>query len=254
MSSFAIKITACLCMLCDHIGWCMQYYRVGDFGSAEILRIIGRLAFPLFAFFIAEGYRRTHNAVLYILRMLIMAFLTEIPFDLCFGKSVSFYNHTNVLFTFSFALIALCFVDMAIHAKRKELRILALVPIVVSCYLSYKSGTDYSYYGVLLIFAFYFVPTKGLKSKLTLVPILLLFGLRFAIRDAITSAHVSDWAVTQVFSSLSLIPIFLYNGKKGYSPKNKFAKKAVQYAFYLFYPVHMIALYYIFTRFFLNVI
>ncbi len=254
MSSFAIKITACVCMLCDHIGWCMQHYRVGDSDSAEILRIIGRLAFPLFAFFIAEGYRRTHNAVLYILRMLIMAFLTEIPFDLCFGKAISFYHHTNVLFTFSFALIALCFIDMAVHAKRKELRILALFPILAACYLAYRLGTDYSYYGVLLIFAFYFVKAGKPKSKLTLIPILLLFGFRFVIRDAITSGQISDWAVTQIFSSFSLIPIFLYNGKKGYSPKNKFAKKLVQYAFYLFYPVHMIALYYIFTKFLLNVI
>ena len=55
-------------------------------------------------------------------------------------------------------------------------------------------------------------------------------------------AALTEWQLTQLFGLLSLVFIFLYNGKKGRTPKSKAGAKAVQLGFYLFYPAHMLLL------------
>ncbi|MFN2363319.1 MAG: TraX family protein, partial [Halarsenatibacteraceae bacterium] len=78
MSSFQIKMVAITTMLIDHIGSII-------FPEYIILRVIGRLAFPLFAFLITEGYRHTSNINRYLVRLSIFALISQYPFWLAFG-------------------------------------------------------------------------------------------------------------------------------------------------------------------------
>lgn len=97
ISSFTLHIMAMAFMLCDHL-WATLL-------SLDFLSNIGRLAFPIFAFLCAEGFRRTGDRKRYMLRMLIFALISEIPFNFFYGGAAIYPFHQNVLFTF---LLALC--------------------------------------------------------------------------------------------------------------------------------------------------
>ena len=249
MSSNILKLIACVAMLCDHMGYTMQYYHVGSYDAAELLRLIGRIAFPIFAFLIAEGFKKTHNVLLYAIRLIIAGFISEIPFDLCFHDSLKYSSSfNNVMFSLSTALLALIFADMCIKSSKKELRILFVVPVLAACYMAKTLSMDYGYWGIILIFLFYLVDSDSVKKKLMLVPVVLLFAARHVITTSLPGGTPGEWAKLQLLSLFSLIPILLYNGKKGRSSASGVTKKIRQYAFYLFYPAHMLALYFIFSN------
>ena len=100
ISSFTLHILAMALMLCDHL-WATL------FPAQEWLTCIGRIAFPIFAFMIAEGYFHTSNVKKYIARLLIFAIVSEVPFDLLYGSTVIYPFHQNVLWTFLIALLAI---------------------------------------------------------------------------------------------------------------------------------------------------
>lgn len=249
MSSFVLKIIACATMLLDHIGYSMQYYGLGDRALAMLFRTIGRVAFPIFAYLIVKGFKKTHNIVLYTLRVIIAGLISEVPYDLCFHKSVRYDTSQNVMFTFAIALIMLVFVDMCVKATRKEVRFFCIFPIAGAYYIADNLFVDYSGYGILLVALLYFADGENLKDRLRTVPVILLFAARYILEDAVRGYGISAWHKTQLCSALALVPILLYSGKKGYAPKGKVGKKVQQYAFYLFYPVHIFALYLIFSNF-----
>ena len=104
ISSSGLHILAMGLMLCDHL-WAML------FPAKEWLTCIGRMAFPIFAFMIVEGYLRTHDLRRYLLRMLVWALLSEIPFDLMYGGSIYYPYHQNVLWTFLLSLLLIMFIE-----------------------------------------------------------------------------------------------------------------------------------------------
>lgn len=246
MSSHAIRLFACITMLCDHVGYCMQVYRIGDFELASILRIIGRLAMPLFAFLIAEGFKKTHNVFLYMLRMLLAALVSEIPFNLMSSGRIYDRSSQNVMFTLLLGLLALYMVDLARKSKSKHLKIYAFIPILFFCYLAGHFSVDYNFYGVLLILLFYFLDTSSVETRIWFLPALALFASRYIILAYWNGAPVRDWDVTQLYELFCIVPILLYSGKKGYTPKSRAGRFMQKTGFYLFYPAHMAALYFIF--------
>ena len=98
LNSLTLKLLAMALMLCDHLwatvlpGWMW-------------LTDIGRIAFPIFAFQVAEGFQRTHDRKKYLLRMLVFALISEIPFNYLYYSSPVFPFHQNVMFTFFIALL-----------------------------------------------------------------------------------------------------------------------------------------------------
>jgi hypothetical protein len=94
MNSAQLKILACLCMLIDHIGAVL-------YPDMRILRIIGRLAFPIFVFLIAEGYRRTKDLSDYMGRLMVFALISQLAFNAAFLGSATKPDslNLNVLFT-----------------------------------------------------------------------------------------------------------------------------------------------------------
>lgn len=246
MNAGILKLIACITMLLDHIGYLMMSYGIGDYDTANYFRLIGRIAFPIFAFLIAEGFKHTKNVVFYTGRLLIAGIISEIPYNLCFHKSYSYPSSLNVMFTLAVALMALIFADMCLKSSKKELRFLFVIPVFSACYFADRLGFDYGYWGIILIFLFYLIDTDSVQKKLLLLPVILLFAARHVITNFIYGNVITNWNKQQLFAVLAFLPLVLYNGKTGFS-KSKSARKVKQYLFYLFYPVHMLILYFVFT-------
>lgn len=210
MSSFCLKILAAIIMLIDHIGLCL-------FPNVILLRIIGRLSFPIFAFQVTIGYQKTSNKLKYIFRMLIFALVSQIPFMIFrMVSDISIYS-ANIGFTFLIALICLYFIDLS---KEKKNYLLGLV-VIPLLFLSYFINCDYTFYGVLLvIFLYLFNPKKNFFVSAISIFILTL-----------VCVLIGEVSTIQLYSILALLPIALYNGKKGTNSK---------YFFYIFYPLHLL--------------
>lgn len=241
MSALVLKIIACVAMLLDHIGF---------FWNIDPLRIIGRLAFPIFVYMIYNGYRHTSNKGKYALRLAIFAVGTQIPFNL-FVYGQLFYNNGNVFFTLLAALLCLWSVDAM--KDRKVLRWFCLLPTAAVCLLYYKGimVSDYGAVGVIMILVFYFCDRPGVLWRvLTVIGFYCaiyygeLLKIFLSIIRSTPLPALSAWRQTQAYAGFALPLIFAYNGEKG-SIGGRTGGKALQYGFYLFYPLHMVVLYFI---------
>lgn len=225
-----LKLIAMVCMLLDHM-WATVI--PGNFW----MTCVGRIAFPIFAFQVAEGYAHTRNFKRYLLRMLLFALISELPFNLMAGGWWIEPFHQNVMFTFCLALLLLRVIDKAM-AKHW---LLGWTAVIVGAAVGYVVGTltcvDYGGCGILMVLAFWLfrkVPFGWLAQLAAMLYInfemiggmyleLSLFGRTVMFPD-------------QGFAVLAMIPIWLYSGEKGTK------SKAFQYAVYAFYPIHMLAL------------
>ncbi|GKX31264.1 conjugal transfer protein TraX [Vallitalea longa] len=211
MSSTNLKILACITMLIDHLGAVF-------FQEYDIFRIIGRLAFPIFAFLIAEGFFHTHNIKKYLIRLAVSAIISEIPFNLAFnGNIFELGSGLNIFFTLFLGLLSIYIYD---NYKRNGLYFVFLIGIIAELL-----NTDYGILGVIIIFSFYYYNRKFNKQALSYIVItLLLVVVDFASYQIIN---------LQIFSILALIALYFYNNKKGVNLK---------YLFYIFYPGHLLIL------------
>lgn len=239
MTANKLKIIACLSMLIDHVG-------VVLFPQVIVFRYIGRLAMPIFAFFIAEGCAHTRSKLKYFIKIFVLAVICQAIFlaeQLYYGYVYDY--RLNILFTFSLSIIICSLFVLAkesfIKAKIKN-AILYSIAFIVSCVFSVLACTystkitgvnltfDYDIAGIFLpLFAVIF---KNRFLKLGCFTIgLILFNLLLSQNFSYT------W-----FSLLALPLIAFYNGKYG--------TKKLKYLFYLFYPVHFGLIYLIQILFF----
>ena len=226
-----LRVIAVLLMLSDHI-WA-TYMSFGDW-----MTHIGRMAFPIFAFQIAEGFVHTKNFKKYALRLLGFALITELPFNLFYSSRWFNPYHQNVLFTLLLGLMAIKVIDnLKKNHKAKDIALSALwlLLIVVGSVIGF---VDYGLNGVLMVVIFYIFrdfPFAWLGQLIGMVCINVIFFEGQVVPTEIFGATVE--IPTQAYAVFALIPIWLYGGRKGVS------NKVLQYGFYAFYPVHMIILY-----------
>lgn len=219
MSSFALHIWAMLLMLCDHL----QLTLLPDL---PILRCVGRLAFPLFAFMAVEGYLHTRSLKKYLLRLLMLAVISEVPFDLLVSGSVFDPMHQNVIWTI---ILGLCCIRAFENISAGRKMMLSAVVIIASLAAAIIARADYSSAGVLTLLAFYAFRGNTVRCRLmqllslAFINLVLLGGIEFAFPY-------------QALAVLSLPIIWLYDGSQG--PHNGFIKAAN----YLFYPAHILIL------------
>lgn len=219
MSSFALHIWAMLLMLCDHL----QLTLLPDL---PILRCVGRLAFPLFAFMAVEGYLHTRSLKKYLLRLLMLAVISEIPFDLLVSGSVFDPMHQNVIWTI---ILGLCCIRAFENISADLKKMLSAVVIIASLAAAIIARVDYSSAGVLTLLAFY--AFRGNTVRCRLMQLLSLAFINLVLLGGIGFAFPY-----QALAVLSLPIIWLYDGSQG--PHNGFIKTAN----YLFYPAHMLIL------------
>lgn len=233
ISSAGLHVLAMGFMLCDHL-WAML------FPAQEWLTCVGRLAFPIFAFLIAEGFRRTRNLRRYLLRLLFWAIVTEIPFNLMYSGGVIYPYHQNVLWTFLLSLVLIA----GIEKCRASFRPVWAAPMsaglaVLGFVLGFAVMIDYYGVGVLTVLTFYFFRERNWKSRLGqfvclyILNIELMGGLSYTFQLFGLELEIAQ----QGFALLALIPIWLYQGRQGLH------NKAFRYFCYAFYPVHMLLLF-----------
>jgi len=214
MSTFALKLIAITSMLIDHVA---AVFIPANSWPYLICRLIGRLAFPIYAFLIVEGFYHTRNIKKYLLRLGIFALISEVPFDLAFYNKWFYGKHQNIFFTLFLGLLTIYLINMAENKYKEKMLVVNLVNTAItlaSCFLAVLLKTDYKFTGILLIVAFYLFRGNKLMSAITMV--------------------ILSGNIIQAFSALSIIPISFYNGKKG---------RNIKYLFYVFYPAHLIILY-----------
>ena len=232
ISSMTLHILAMVFMLCDHL-WATVV------PGNDWLTDIGRIAFPIFAFMIVEGYFHTRSLKKYVGRLLVFAFISEIPFNLVMGSSLFYPLHQNVLWTF---LIAVFLVWLNELAKKKDKLWLRIITCIGTLCLAFVLGlvafVDYHYAGVLTVLVFYFFRGRkwwhfvGQLVCLYYLNVEVLSGFYYEIEVFGQTVNV----VRQAFALLALLPIWLYRGKQG--PYNK----VIKYVYYGFYPVHLLVL------------
>lgn len=196
---------------------------------------LGRLAFPIFAFQIVEGYFHTHHFRRYCGRLLLFALLSEIPFDLMTAGVWFAPGHQNVMFTLLLGLVCV----HAIHEYGQTSEAseqLKNFGIIAGCFLlSLFANTDYSVLGVMTVVLFDLL--RDAPKLWQLSAMIFLHGIAFG--GAPSEVHLFGIPLglpIQSFAVLALLPIWLYNGDKG--PGGKL----FQWLGYCFYPLHMLLL------------
>lgn len=234
LTSNMLRGLACIFMLSDHL-WATLV------PGNMWMTYLGRLAFPIFAFQITEGYRHTSDFRKYAQRLLIFGLISEIPFNLMYAGSVIFPFHQNVMFTLLLGLLSIRSIDTVCeiiksHGAAKSL--IKPVLIVAGCLLGATVGfVDYGFWGVMIMIAFHIF--RGFRGAWIFQLAAMIYINCKAFQGMFIPVEVFGQTIefaTQGFAILALIPIWLYSGRKGKS------SKALQYGFYAFYPVHMLIL------------
>lgn len=260
MDTFKLKILAISAMLIDHIG-IVLVLPTGNYWLYFACRAVGRLAFPVFAFLIVEGFYHTRDVRRYLKRLLLFALISEIPFDL--GLYRYHFNadaisdmkllfqdpassnavfqrlmlHQNVFFTLFLGLLLIYLfhlVDQK-YAKNDFMSVAISNMIdafitVAFCVIAFFFKSDYDIAGILIIAAFYLF--RGSKALITISLLILSGSLLCYFNSFSSSGNLLD--IVGILAVLAVIPISLYNGKKG---------KNIKYFFYAFYPVHLFLLF-----------
>lgn len=240
MTSFALKIIAMITMFCDHLGSAI-------YKSISPFNYIGRIAFPIFAFQISEGFSHTKDLKKYLLRLMIFAIISQIPYILF----LSMYSSTvqlNIFFTLAFGLIAIWLhsyihknisskIDNRIEqpvAKFLLKFIVEFIPVIALCIIGELSKVDYGWWGILLVFMFYYFKQNKLAMNISFIVMCVIFYGIDIIKYGFNTVYIWLFA----FNILPILFINLYNGKQG---------KKIKYLLYIFYPLHLLILYLLFT-------
>lgn len=214
MNIFVIKIIACVTMFLDHI----------KYANPEFVNYVtvymGRIAFPLFAFMITEGYVHTKDLNKYRKRIFLFAIISQIPFVL-FRTLTGDWLALNILFGFSLGLIAISLYD------KMENKYLALFIGVFIILIAEPLCIEYGWYAVAMVMVLYIFKKNKIWMSLMYIGIVLLY---FFTKGLLNSSGL-DFIICTL---ISLPIILMYNGKKGIELK---------WFFYWFYPVHLIIVY-----------
>ncbi len=228
----ALKIIAAIFMLVDHVGFLL-------FPQYKILRILGRISLPLFAFMLAEGCKYTKNKLKHFLLLFGVAALCQIVYYIYDDGNLKM----SILVTFSLAVLciyALQYFKKCLFSEEKiYIKIISGILFIATIATTYifclNFDVDYGFWGCMLpVFVSFFdfkdvdVPDKLKVLDNHYVKLaLLIIGLAFLPLS-------TGMGKIQYYAYLAIIPLLLYNGQKG--------KLKLKYFFYIFYPLHLVIL------------
>ncbi len=255
VSAAWLKYFACFFMVIDHSDAIFHF--LGGVAQPDTLlfylpRMFGRMVFPIFAWFVAEGCQRTRSLPNYAKRLFLFAIVAQLPFTL----ALNIWGG-SVIVTFFLAVAAISFYESAREWVPAPLAALLVLPMAV---LAQLCGSDYGWCGVVIVFLLYLCRTKrkrlftlaGCMLALYLVipvlsvyfPLFLYFlqGADPALLWNSVIEGLSLWfpfylpyyLLQTAFSLLPIVLFSLYRGQRG---------KGSKYFFYIFYPAHLLILY-----------
>lgn len=211
-----LKLIAAFTMLLDHAGILL-------FPRVQILRVLGRLAYPIYAYMIAEGCRYTRNKLRYFLMVFGLGAACQLVYYFFSGDT-----YLNILLTFSFSILLIYALQASQRAKTWQKQALWSILFCAGFLLVYGLNEiltiDYGFWGIMTpVLASLFLEKAKTGSKL---PVLMLaVGLLFLTADIGGIQH---------YALLAIPLLLLYSGKRG--------KANLKYFFYIFYPVHLAVL------------
>lgn len=256
LASFHLKIIAMITMLFDHIGAYLVPIKSPFYYP---MRVIGRIAMPLYAFFIVEGMRYSHNKLKYLLQLFIMGIIVDI------GEIIFLKKYSGSIFdTFVISGLIIYF----LMKKEIYLKVFALIPFaigILSGFSFFPIRLEYGPYGMLTVLIIYLgyalidfygkltctqydIDYQAYKKSGTftfyyvLCAALLLIGFNALCvifqkyLYLYFDASSVDYGI-QSFIVFALLLLILYNGKRGYN------HPLFKWGCYAFYPVHLIILY-----------
>lgn len=240
MSAYILKLIAIITMTIDH----SSYLIYG--ANLSWMNYIGRIAFPIFAFQISEGYTHTKNLKKYFARLILFALISEIPYA---WFSYMFFSgiKLNIIFTLIVGLFAIYIYDLLVQKgkkqKKESVSSYKLLGVMIAIFLAFLAdgiGLDYGFYGVFLIFTFYALHNNTILRNLGVI---ILTSIYYLPTLMVTNFSLSI-IILALFTLIPLIFINMYKGEKG---------KNFKLLFYIFYPMHLFVLCLIFyiLRFFL---
>ena len=218
-SGAQLKYIAFLSMLADHVNKALIYPFLSGEGIlqriSDAFDILGRIAFPLFAFFLVEGFFKTGNRKKYLASLLIFGIISEIPFDMALSGVFFEPNSNNIMFTLALMLITIWTIDILKEKMQNMSKYtwypVSFVIVGIMCIISMVTGLDYEYHAIMIGYFFYIFYDKSV----------------FAIFLGYLAIFKEVWSL------LGFSLILTYNGKRG--KQNKLFN-------YCFYPGHLLIL------------
>ena len=206
-----LKWIAIITMTVDHVG-------VIFYPEFTVLRFIGRLSFPLFAYLLILGMENTRNIRNYFARLFIFALISQVPFFLALGFEP--FGYLNIFFTLSSGLLFIYFF--------KKSSVFVFVPVFASLVLPF----DYGIYGIAMIGCMYILKEN---TKFGVVSLVLLNTL-----------FLVPWSIQ--FLSISAIPLILLHKNGSLNITRETTEEFTiplwrKYFFYVYYPLHLALLY-----------
>ena len=239
MNAFHLKVIALTTMIIDHLG--AVFPEIFGFG----FRVVGRVAFPIYVYLVAEGFRHTKSPKRFLLRLGIFALLSEPAFDVAirgaeFPWGVDFFNHTNIFYTLFFGGAAIYLFQMVSAKINSWLgKALAVLPLLILMWLAESVVTsDYGAYGVAFIFIMYAI--QGIKLRLAAMAVMCVWQHRTLVRHIIMYLRYDEIIlVPGIFimmipaTLIAVVLVAFYNGERG---------RSFKWFFYASYPVHLFVL------------
>ena len=228
LSCNVLKLIACIFMFTDHFGYGVLHNYLLTHGMDlmpeeykllntvyEVCHGIGRLAFPIFCFFIVEGFLRTRSILKYMARMAVFAVISEIPFDLGLYGVPFRWEHQNIMVTFLIALIMLSVIRYIGNIRGLSYFMIcftSICAVIAFSDIAVMLNADYSWKCMLLTAVLYFTRNTGTFRLLA-------------------GAAATSW---EKYAPLSFLLLYFYDPQ---------TRPVYKYAFYLFYPLHLLVIY-----------
>ncbi len=233
ISGSTLKLIAIIAMFIDHTGAIIVERMILTAGAGEtnlammvklgtldmILRLTGRLGFPIFCYLLIEGFQHTRNVWKYAGRLFLFALVSEVPFDLGFAGNPFYLEYQNVFFTLFIGLLVMIGFRLAeekTEGNRVLRALLSLLILAAGAGAAQLLKTDYAAVGVLTIAVMYMCRRKKLLET----------GLGCAVLTVMNPIEITAFFI--------MIPVHMYNGRRGWN---------IKWFFYAFYPLHILLLY-----------
>lgn len=228
--SLIIKIIAVITMIIDHVGALF-------FPQILLLRIIGRLSFPLFGWLVAEGFDKTHDKKKYLFRMFCFFLISQIPYYLTFHD-----GQLNIFLTLSVGLSTI----WILTEKKLELFFKVLFTACL-LFIAFILPINYGLTGVISIISFYFLKNSPWKLSITQIIIWSVY-IGFSVLNGLVDNNLINYKneIIQLVAVLAIPIIYLIKKHvitTEYFLISRTKKFLIQYGFYMFYPVHLLLLF-----------
>ncbi len=180
---------------------------------SNLFSVLGRIAFPVFIFFIVEGFFKTSNRKKYLLTLIVFGLISEVPFDMFTSKTFFSPYWNNIMFTLALCLITIWMIDSLKEKISNKIvwHIVSIIVVAICSAVAMALSLDYDYHAIIVAYLFYiFYDRPVLGAVLGYLSI-----------------------IKELYSFLGFGIVLTYNGERG---------RQYKWFNYLFYPVHILIL------------